>query len=239
MSEIKNIINTINIMLIDDFHLRCKLKKTLEECGFQVCKIVTDPKKAISNVKKYSPDIVAIHLDLNFKENQNLGELIWHKFKIPIVYLVTKHDENKIKKTLSSEPYAFFYLGASKYDFKTNLENIYYKNTFLKTHFKQEISLEFLHLQEDFKLDIHNFNLYKKDTKINLTNNEKKPFKIALNYKKDIVPLDVMYSYIYRDELYEYGKLRTLLYRLRKKTKFDLFQNHPKQGYCLKQIDTI
>lgn len=237
MNKIKKIINTINILLIDDFHLRFELKSTLQSLGFEVCKIITKPTKAINAVRDYLPDIVAIHLDLNFKENRNLGKEIWNKFKIPIVYLVTKHDDEKIKKTLSSEPYGFFYLGASKYDFKVNLENIYYKNSFLKTFFNQMfIHEEFVYLEENFKLNIHNFKLYQNNNEINLTNFEKKFFAILINYKDHIVPLKVIYSYIYRDEFFEYGKLRTLIYRLRKKIKYELFKNQPNLGYTLKII---
>lgn len=229
-------IKTINILLIDDFRLRHELESELKSSGFTVCEVVTNPTRAISAVMQHSPDIVAIHLDLNFKGGRNLGEEIWHKFKLPIIYLVTKHNDKKIKQTLSSEPFGFFYLGMPKEGFKANIENVYRNFAFFKTFIKgvKPPKKEFLQLAQEFWLDTHRLELYEKEKKIALTKLEKKLFEITSRYKADVAPLNTIYSYIYRDELFEYGKLRTLIYRLRKKLGFDLFQSYPSKGYKLK-----
>lgn len=220
--------------MIDDYHLRFELKKTLENLGFKVFDIVTSYNDAIKAIKTYQPDIVAINLDLNFKNN-NIGKEIWHKFNCPIVYLVSKHNDEKIKKALQSEPYMFFYKITNDFHLKTNLENTYYKHNFIKNYIsKTNTNTKFIMLEHNFKLD-ENRQLYKDNAKINLTKFEQQLFEITLKHR--ITPLDIIYSYIYRDDLSEYGKLRTLIYRLRKKLNFDLFENFPKVGYRLKVIE--
>lgn len=229
--SVKQTIQTISVLMIDDYHLRFELSQMLKELGFFVCDIVQNQALALSSIKTNAPDIVAINLDLNFKNNANLGQEIWREFKIPIVYLVTKHDEKKIKKAMQNEPYGFFYKSINPQDLKTNIENIHHKHSFLKQflHNKTIKKSDFLYLKGGFRLEKTSLNLDKNKTQIPLTSLEKRLFYITQDY--EVTPIDVIYSYIYRDDFADYGKLRTLIYRLHKKLGVKIFAAVSKRGY--------
>ena len=81
--------------------------------------------------------------------------------------------------------------------------------------------------------------MYKDNSKINLTKNEKKLFEIITKNPGDIVSFKTIYAYIWREDLYDMGKLRTLIYRLRMKLKIDPFENMYEQGYKIKVVKNI
>ena len=51
---------------------------------------------------------------------------------------------------------------------------------------------------------------------------------------KEVVSFERISSYIWRESLYDLGKLRTLIYRLKQKLGFEIIENIFESGYKLK-----
>ncbi len=69
-----------------------------------------------------------------------------------------------------------------------------------------------------------------------LTGNEIKLLQILSENITETISFDRIGSYIWREELYDLGKLRTLVYRLKSKINADIIENVFETGYRLKVI---
>lgn len=63
---------------------------------------------------------------------------------------------------------------------------------------------------------------------------QKKTFEIlSLNAGK-VVSFNTIFNFIYREDVYDLSKLRSLIYRLKNKLGFNPFENLYEEGYRLK-----
>ena len=91
-----------------------------------------------------------------------------------------------------------------------------------------------MYLGNDLKFHKGKTILYKKDEPIKLTKNETKIIELLSDYPEESVSFEKISSYIWRESIYDLGKLRTLIYRLKQKIGFEIIENVFESGYKLK-----
>ena len=110
-----------------------------------------------------------------------------------------------------------------------NKHNYFFKNKELFVN-----NDDFIFLENDFKFHKGKSILYKNNEPIKLTGNEIKLIELLSDYQKEVVSFERISSYIWRENLYDLGKLRTLIYRLKQKIGFEIVENVFESGYKLK-----
>ena len=101
-----------------------------------------------------------------------------------------------------------------------NKHNYFFKNKELFVN-----NDDFIFLENDFKFHKGKSILYKNNEPIKLTGNEIKLIELLSDYQKEVVSFERISSYIWRESLYDLGKLRTLIYRLKQKIRFEIIEN--------------
>lgn len=231
-------INDINILIVEDeIVLAMALEVSLNKMGFNVSGIETIPSKAILHVQNNFPDIVLMDINLNSTQSGiDVANVIWNRFKIPIVFLTSYTDDNTINKALECEPYGYLIKPCRDEELKATINTALHKHRYF---FKRKNDLNkndssFLYLEDNLKFDKTNCTLYRNRELIKLTKNEKKLFNLIANTTNHTASFENIFAYIWREDIYDLGKLRTLIYRLKLKTKTNLFENIFEQGYRLK-----
>lgn len=232
--------NEISILIVEDeVVLAMDLENSLTKMGFNVSGIETLPSDAISHVQSHYPDIILMDINLNDKETGiDAANIIWKKFKIPIIFLTSYGNDSTIKAAMECEPYGYLIKPCRDEELKASISMAMHKHRFFfKT--KESFTMlneDFIHIEGDLKFEKTTSTLYKNKSKIELTKNEKKLFEIITKNSGDTVSFKIICAYIWREDLYDMGKLRTLIYRLRKKLQFDPFENMYEQGYKIKVV---
>lgn len=226
----------ISVLILDDNKNHNKyIKNHLTSNYFYPVEVQDNTIEIIRYIKNSLPDIILIGLKFNHK-NENISKNIWLKCKIPMIFILDDSDDKKYRDVFLSEPYSFLPPNPHEKLLKTVIESAYYKHIHIETYV-QKVTKEpekFIYLVRDYRFDTKNLKLYKKDKQIKLTKNETKLLHVMSEFDATIAPFKIVYSYIYRDDLYDVGKLRTLIYRFRKKLDFDIFETIPNVGYRLK-----
>lgn len=199
-------INDINILIVEDeIVLAMALEVSLNKMGFNVSGI-------------------------------DVANVIWNRFKIPIVFLTSYTNDNTINKALECEPYGYLIKPCRDEELKATINTALHKHRyfFKRKNDPNRNDSSFLYLEDNLKFDKTNCTLYKNSELIKLTKNEKKLFNLIANTTNHTASFENIFAYIWREDIYDLGKLRTLIYRLKLKTKTNLFENIFEQGYRLK-----
>ena len=231
-------INDINILIVEDeIVLAMALEVSLNKMGFNVSGIETIPSKAILHAQNKFPDIVLMDINLNNTQSGiDVANIIWNRFKIPIIFLTSYTNDKTINKALECEPYGYLIKPCRDEELKATINTALHKHRYF---FKRKNELvkndsSFLYLEDNLKFDKTNCTLYKNSELIKLTKNEKKLFNLIANTTNYTASFENIFAYIWREDIYDLGKLRTLIYRLKLKTKTNLFENIFEQGYKLR-----
>lgn len=233
----------INILIVEDeIILAMAIEVSLKKMGFMVSGIETSPSEAISHANNYRPDIILMDINLNDKQTGiDTANIIWKKLKIPIVFLTSYSNDTTIKAAMECEPYGYLIKPCRDEELNASISMALHKHRFFfknkELFIKQDEDC--LYIEGDLKFNKTTSTLYKGNSKISLTKNEKKLFEIITKNPGDIVSFKAIYAYIWREDLYDMGKLRTLIYRLRIKLKIDPFENMYEQGYKIKVVKAV
>lgn len=232
--------SNIDILIVEDKIIDAiKIKKSLQNMNYSISGIETTQKEAIEHVKINRPDVILINISLN---NSLIGietaSQMWKSFKVPIIFLTAKFDEKTMKKVLDCEPYAYLIKPFKDEDLKVSIELTLHKH---KYFFLNKIDLDnlkddFIVISESLKFDRSKAILFKNNEEIQLTKNEKKLFEIMSEKPNEIISFNRISTYIWRETLYDMGKLRTLFYRLRLKIGMNPFENIYEEGYKIKTL---
>jgi len=230
--------NNINILIVEDeVILAMALELSLKKIGFFVTGIEDTPSNAILHAQNKHPDIILMDINLNCKDTGiEAANIIWEKFKIPIIFLTSYSDDTTIKDAMKSEPYGYLIKPCRDEELKAviNMALNKHHNFFANKNSIKESNDKYIHIEGKLKFNKDTSVLYQNDEKVNLTRNEKKLFEILTKDAGNIVNFNLIYSYIWREDLYNLGKLRTLIYRLKIKLKCNLFENMYEEGYKIK-----
>lgn len=96
-----------------------------------------------------------------------------------------------------------------------------------------KLSSNKIHFSENLYYDYESKYFYFKDEKIELRNKEKKLVNILIQNINKLVPLDVIYEYVWEDEDKDTYPIRQLLADLRKRIPEDIIKTVIKQGYII------
>ncbi|MGP2656598.1 response regulator [Malaciobacter sp. WC5094] len=231
-------INDIDVLIVEDeIVLAMALEVSLKQMGFNVSGIESSPSKAILHAQNNYPDIILMDINLNSSQTGiDAANIIWQKFKIPIIFLTSYTNDKTINKALECEPYGYLIKPCRDEELKASINTALHKHRYF---FKRKNDLsqkqeDFIYLEENIKFDKTNCVLYKHDEIIKLTKNEKKLFALITDSLNYTASFEKIFAFIWREDIYDLGKLRTLIYRLKLKTKTNLFENIFEQGYKLR-----
>ena len=230
--------NNINILIVEDeVILAMALELSLIKLGFFVTGLEDTPSSAILHAQNKHPDIILMDINLNCKDTGiEAANIIWEKFKIPIIFLTSYSDDTTIKDAMKSEPYGYLIKPCRDEELKAviNMALNKHHNFYANKNSIKESNDKYIHIEGKLKFNKDTSVLYQNDEKVNLTRNEKKLFEILTKDAGNIVNFNLIYSYIWREDLYNLGKLRTLIYRLKIKLKCNPFENMYEEGYKIK-----
>ena len=227
----------ISVLIIEDEAvLALGLKYTLNSFGYDVCGIENNLQSTIKNLSVYSPDIVLADIKLKGISNGiQIAKYIWQTKKIPIIFLTSYCDEKTIQETMCCEPYGYLVKPCKDKELNAAIQTAMNKH---KYFFKNQKSLDdenIVSIIDDFIFHKGKSVLYKGDEPIKLTGNETKLLELLSEYSQEVVSFERISSYIWRESLYDLGKLRTMIYRLKQKLGADIVESVFETGYRLKR----
>lgn len=228
--------NDISILIIEDEAvLALGLEATLKSFGYSVCGIENNLQSIVKNLSIYSPDLVLADIKLNGVSNGiQISKYIWQTKKIPIVFLTSYCDEKTIKETMCCEPYGYLVKPCKDKELNAVIQTAINKHKYFFGNKEVLSDDNIVFLIDDFKYHRGKSILYKKETPIKLTGNETKLFDLLSDSSQEVVSFERISSYIWRESLYDLGKLRTMIYRLKQKLDADIVESVFEMGYRLK-----
>jgi len=229
------------ILIVEDEPiLAMAMEVKLKKMGLIISGIASCPNTAILHVQNNFPDLAIIDINLNAtKSGIDVANYIWKNFQIPIIFLTSYYNDTILKQAMDAEPYAYLIKPCRNEELKVAINTAMHKHQYF---FKNKKILnrsegDFIYLENNSKFDRIHLQLYIENTFCNLTKNEKKLFEILAKNLNDVVSFDTIFHFIWREDVYDLSKLRSLIYRLKNKIKFNPFQNLYEEGYKLKIIE--
>lgn len=233
----KNSLKDISILIIEDeVILALGLKETLKSFGYSILGIEANLQGVIKILENNTPTLAIVDIKLKGLNNGiEIAKYLWQIKKIPIIFLTSYCDEKTIEKTFSCEPYGYLVKPCKDKELHTTIQTAINKhNYFFKNLETFETKDNFLELKNNLKFHKGKAILYKDDCAIKLTRNETKIIELLSEYPNESVSFEKISTYIWRESIYDLGKLRTLIYRLKQKIGFEIIENVFESGYKLK-----
>lgn len=226
----------ISILIIEDEAvLALGLEYTLKSFGYHVCGIESQFDKIVNNLSSYAPDLVLADIKLNGHINGiHIAKYIWQTHKIPIIFLTSYCDEKTIKEAMSCEPYGYLVKPWKDEELNAIIQTAINKHNYFFAHHTSLQNTLFIELENNMSYHKGKSILYKADEPVSLTGNETKLLEILSDCPKEAVSFERISSYIWRESLYDLGRLRTLVYRLKQKVGFNLVESVFETGYRLR-----
>lgn len=225
------------LIVEDDSILAIGMEVKLQNMGLSVSSIATTPEQAMLHAENNYPDLAIVDINLNAsKTGIDVANHIWRKLNIPIIFLTSYYNDRILNKAMESEPYAYLLKPCRDEELKVAINTTLHKHQFF---FKNKEILnrreeKFIYLDENVKFDTINAELFIDEKAFKLTKNEKKLFEIMTKEAEKVVSFDTIFNYIWREDVYDLAKLRTLIYRLKIKLGFSPFENLHDLGYRIK-----
>jgi DNA-binding response OmpR family regulator len=233
----KNTIKEISILIIEDeIILALGLKETLKSFGYSVLGIETSIQGVKEQLNKSLPTLAIVDIKLKgLNDGIEIAKYLWQIKKIPIIFLTSYCDEKTIQKTLSCEPYGYLIKPCKDKELHTTIQTSLNKhNYFFKNKDVIENNTNYIYLENNLKFNRAKTILYKNNEPIKLTKNESKIIELLSDYPKEAVSFERISTYIWRESIYDLGRLRTLIYRLKQKVGTEIIESVFESGYKLK-----
>ena len=227
-----------DVLIVEDEPiLAMAMEVKLKKLGFGISAIATTPENAILHANNHHPDLALIDINLNAsKSGIDVASHIWKNFNIPVIFLTSYYNDKILNQAMQAEPYAYLIKPCRNEEIKAAINTTMHKHQFF---FKNKNLLEpsknkIIYLSKDIKFDLIELALFIDEKLINLTKNEKKLFEILTLQVGKIVSFDTIFNFIWREDVYDLSKLRSLIYRLKNKLGFNPFENLYEEGYRIK-----
>jgi DNA-binding response OmpR family regulator len=238
-----NLYNEIDVLIVEDeIVLAMAVELSLQNMNYNVSGIETTGQNAILHARNKQPDIILMDINLNSSiSGIEAASIIWKSMKIPIIFLTSYCDDKTIKEAMECEPYGYLIKPCRDEELKVCINTALHKHKFFfnnKDTF-YDIQSEFVQITQALKFDRKKGALFNYDKKISLTKNERKLFEIMTEYPEEITSFYRISTYIWRENMYDMGKLRTLVYRLRIKLGINPFENVYEEGYKIKILKEV
>lgn len=227
-----------DVLIVEDEPiLAMAMEVKLKKLGFGISAIATTPENAILHANNHHPDLALIDINLNAsKSGIDVASHIWKNFNIPVIFLTSYYNDKILNQAMQAEPYAYLIKPCRNEELKVAINTTMHKHQFF---FKNKNLLEpsknkIIYLSKNIKFDLIELELFIDEKLINLTKNEKKLFEILTLQVGKIVSFDTIFNFIWREDVYDLSKLRSLIYRLKNKLGFNPFENLYEEGYRIK-----
>ena len=227
-----------DVLIVEDEPiLAMAMEVKLKKLGFGISAIATTPENAILHANNHHADLALIDINLNAsKSGIDVASHIWKNFNIPVIFLTSYYNDKILNQAMQAEPYAYLIKPCRNEELKAAINTTMHKHQFF---FKNKNLLEpsknkIIYLSKDIKFDLIELALFIDEKLINLTKNEKKLFEILTLQVGKIVSFDTIFNFIWREDVYDLSKLRSLIYRLKNKLGFNPFENLYEEGYRIK-----
>lgn len=227
-----------DVLIVEDEPiLAMAMEVKLKKLGFGISAIATTPENAILHANNHHPDLALIDINLNAsKSGIDVASHIWKNFNIPVIFLTSYYNDKILNQAMQAEPYAYLIKPCRNEELKAAINTTMHKHQFF---FKNKNLLEpsknkIIYLSKNIKFDLIELALFIDEKLINLTKNEKKLFEILTLQVGKIVSFDTIFNFIWREDVYDLSKLRSLIYRLKNKLGFNPFENLYEEGYRIK-----
>ena len=229
-----------DILIVEDEPiLAMAMEIKLKKLGFGVSGIATTPDNAILHTHNFYPDLAIVDINLNaLKTGIDVASYIWKNFNIPIIFLTSYYNDKILNQAMEAEPYGYLIKPCRNEELKVAINTAIHKHQFF---FKNKNLLvpaknKFIYITENIKFDLLQLELYEDDKLYKLTKNEKKLFEILTKQPDKVVSFNTIFNFIWREDVYDLSKLRSLIYRLKNKLKFNPFENLYEEGYKIKIV---
>ena len=229
-----------DILIVEDEPiLAMAMEIKLKKLGFGVSGIATTPDNAILHTHNFYPDLAIVDINLNAsKTGIDVASYIWKNFNIPIIFLTSYYNDKILNQAMEAEPYGYLIKPCRNEELKVAINTAIHKHQFF---FKNKNLLvpaknKFIYITENIKFDLLQLELYADDKLYKLTKNEKKLFEILTKQPDKVVSFNTIFNFICRVDVYILSKLRSLIYRLKNKLKFNPFENLYEEGYKIKIV---
>ncbi len=229
-----------DILIVEDEPiLAMAMEIKLKKLGFKVSGIATTPDNAILHTHNFYPDLAIVDINLNAsKTGIDVASYIWKNFNIPIIFLTSYYNDKILNQAMEAEPYGYLIKPCRNEELKVAINTAIHKHQFF---FKNKNLLvpaknKFIYITENIKFDLLQLELYADDKLYKLTKNEKKLFEILTKQPDKVVSFNTIFNFIWREDVYDLSKLRSLIYRLKNKLKFNPFENLYEEGYKIKIV---
>lgn len=232
----------LEILIVEDEPIiAMAMEANLNSIGFCVSGIATTPNMAIVHAQNNYPDLALVDINLN-NPNQSgidVAKYIWKNLNIPIIFLTSYNDNKTLDEAMEAEPYAYLVKPCKEADLKAAINTTIHKHKFF---FKNKDKLnttnekKIIQINENMKYDVSLSELHVHEKLFPLTRNEKKLFEILSKEPGKIVGFDTIFIYIWREDICDLSKLRSLIYRLKVKLGENPFESVYEMGYRIKTI---
>lgn len=218
-------------------NLAIDIKEKLNRLGFKVSGIASSSNCAILHINNHHIDLAIVGIDLHSSQTMiDVANYLWKNFNIPIIFLTSCCDDKILSQALRAEPYAFLIKPCKTEELKAAINTALHKHQFF---FKNKNLLtkpknRFIQIDKNIKFDLTTLELFIDEKVVNLTKTEKKLFEIITSQAGKIVSFDTIFNFIWREDVYDLSKLRSLIYRLKNRLKFNPFENLYEEGYKIK-----
>ena len=230
-----------NILIVEDEPiLAMALELKLKKIGLLISGIAPTHDKAISHVNNHYPDIAIIDINLNSSKNGiDVAKYIWKRFNIPIIFLTSYYNDKIVAEAMEAEPYAYLLKPCREGELKVAINTVLNKHQFFyknKDLFKHKND-DFIYIEKDIKFNKIKLELLMYDKILPLTKNEKKLFEILSQKSGSVMSFNTIFNFIWREDVYDLSKLRSLIYRIKNKLNFNPFESVYEEGYRIKILE--
>lgn len=224
--------NKIKVLIVEDESIvALDIQKAILSMGYEVTEMVTNYDEAIASVKKTIPDIMLLDINLlNSKDGIEIAKEVQKIKNIPIIYLTAYTDDESMAKAVETNPIGYLTKPFKRDEIKSTILLGIHKANRANQIIKEEGSVD---LGFGYYYDLSHENLYYQNRPVKLSVKERKLFTLLVESKGSIVPFNIIEFTIWPDEPVSESTLRTLLYRLRGKLKYDLIITEPAFGLKL------
>lgn len=219
------------LVVEDDTIVALDIKNILKSLNLKITKIAQDYNSALNSIRIEKPDLILIDIKLKGKQTGiDIARKICAIEQFPIIYLTAANDEQTIKKAIQTNPISYLIKPFKTQELKSNILLGIYKIRKLKKRPTENLDIGFGYIYNYEKDKL----FYKKEP-INLSSNETSLLKILIEANYEIVIFDEIEKRIWPNYTVSKSSLRTLIYRLRKKLKYELIETVQKVGCRLKK----
>ncbi|PHO10618.1 DNA-binding response regulator [Malaciobacter canalis] len=229
-----------DVLIVEDEPiLAMAIKLKLKKFGLNVSNIASSPNDAILYAQNNYPDLAIVDINLNSsKTGIEVANYLWKNFNIPIIFLTSYYNDKILSEAMEAEPYAYLLKPCRNEELKVAINTAMHKHQYFfknKKVFKNKEN-DFVYLKENIKYNKTTCELFIDDNIIKLTKNEKKLFYILTKEAGKVINFDTIFNFIWREDVYDLSKLRSLIYRLKNKLGFNPFENLYEEGYRVNVI---